>query len=141
MGELGVGSRRPPRVKPQIERESWRLLASLERLDAATRVKIGDEVLGRLTRDDDNASLLWSIGRLGARTPIYGPLTSAVTASDAARWLEARIAVKRWAAEVAAAIVQFGAVPADARRDAVDELDEAAPGLLRPAGIAAAASR
>jgi len=141
MGELGVGSRKPPRVKPQIERESWRLLASLERLDAATRVKIGDEVLGRLTRDDDNASLLWSIGRLGARTPIYGPLTSVVSASDAARWLEQLIAVKRWTPELAAAIVQIGAVTADALRDVADEILEAARERLRAAGIEADASR
>jgi len=141
MGELGVGSRKPPRVKPQIERESWRLLASLERLDAATRVKIGDEVLGRLTRDDDNASLLWSIGRLGARTPMYGPLTSVVSASDAARWLEQLIAVKRWTPELAAAIVQIGAVTADALRDVADEVLEAARERLRAAGIEADASR
>src|SRR5438105_4297197 len=141
MGELGMGSRKPPRVKPQIERESWRLLASLERLDAATRVKLGDEVLGRLTRDDDNASLLWSIGRLGARTPIYGPLTSVVSASDAAGWLDQLTAVKRWTPELAAAIVQIGAVTADALRDVADEILEAARERLRAAGIEADASR
>ena len=78
MADLGLAGAKAKKPNPQVERESWRLLASLERLDAATRVKIGDEVMRRLRRDEDNASLLWSIGRLGARTPIYGPLTSVV---------------------------------------------------------------
>src|SRR6188508_1063598 len=102
-------------------RELWRLLASLERLDPATRVKIGDEVVRRLHRDEDNASLLWSIGRLGARTPIYGPLTSVVAASDAGRWLEELVANRRSTPELFAAIVQIGALTGDPLRD-LDEL-------------------
>ena len=141
MGELGLGNRKPSHVKPQIERESWRLLASLERLDAATRVRIGDEVLRRLKRDDDNASLLWSIGRLGARTPIYGPLTSVVPAADAARWLEQLLAIKRWTRELGAAVVQIAAVTADALRDIDDEALEAVRERLRAAGLDAEASR
>ena len=92
MADLGLAGAKAKKPNPQVERESWRLLASLERLDAATRVKIGDEVIRRLRRDHDNASLLWSIGRLGARTPIYGPLTSVVPASDAGRWLDELVA-------------------------------------------------
>ena len=95
MADLGLAGAKAKKPNPQVERESWRLLASLERLDAATRVKIGDEVMRRLRRDEDNASLLWSIGRLGARTPIYGPLTSVVAASDAGRWLEELVANER----------------------------------------------
>ena len=95
MADLGLASAKAKKPNPQVERESWRLLASLERLDAATRVKIGDEVVRRLRRDEGNASLLWSIGRLGARTPIYGPLTSVVAASDAGRWLEELVANER----------------------------------------------
>jgi hypothetical protein len=121
IGELGVGGRKPGRITPQIERESWRMLASLERLDPVMRVKIGDEVIRRLRRDPGNTSLLWSIGRLGARTPIYGPLTSVVPAADAARWLEQLIAL-RPTPELVAAIVEIGARTGDPLRD----LDEAA---------------
>jgi hypothetical protein len=141
MGELGLGSRKPPHVKPQIERESWRLLASLERLDAATRVKIGDEVLRRLRRDDDNASLLWAIGRLGARAPVYGPLTSVVSAADAARWLEQLMAIKRWTRELGAAIIEIGAVTADPMRDVDAEVLAAARECLRAAAVQPEASR
>jgi hypothetical protein len=36
-GQLGLGQRKAPRLNPQIEREAWRLLASLERLEPAQR--------------------------------------------------------------------------------------------------------
>ena len=36
---LGIGQKKPPRLNPQVEREGWRLLASLERLDAGQRVE------------------------------------------------------------------------------------------------------
>ena len=141
MAELGIGGRKPARVNPQVERESWRLLASLERLDIATRVKIGDEVMRRLRRDFDNASLLWSIGRLGARTPVYGPLTSVVPASDAGRWLEQLIAIRRDTPELAAAIVQVGALTGDPLRDLDEALLASARQRLRDAGVAPDASR
>ena len=78
IGELGLGGKKAARLNPQMERESWRLLASLERLDAAARARIGDELLDRVRRESGNASLLWAIGRLGARAPLYGPLSSVV---------------------------------------------------------------
>jgi molecular chaperone DnaK (HSP70) len=135
MADLGLASAKAKKPNPQVERESWRLLASLERLDAATRVKIGDEVVRRLRRDEDNASLLWSIGRLGARTPIYGPLTSVVAASDAGRWLEELVANERSTPEVFAAIVQIGALTGDPLRDLDELVLDAARQRLRNAGV------
>ena len=58
-----------------------------------------------------------AIGRLGARTPIYGPLTSVVAASDAGRWLEDLVANDRSTPERFAAIVQIGALTGDSHRD------------------------
>ena len=83
-----MGQKKPPRLNPQIERESWRLLASLERLDAGQRVKLGDELVDRLRRDVRNRSLLWALGRFGARVPFYGPLNSIVPPQAAVRWLD-----------------------------------------------------
>ena len=135
MADLGLAGAKAKKPNPQVERESWRLLASLERLDAATRVKIGDEVMRRLRRDEDNASLLWSIGRLGARTPIYGPLTSVVAASDAGRWLEELVANERSTPERFAAIVQIGALTGDSLRDLDELVLDAARQRLRDAGV------
>ena len=141
MAELGLAGAKAKKPNPQVERESWRLLASLERLDAATRVKIGDEVMRRLRRDEDNASLLWSIGRLGARTPIYGPLTSVVAASDAGRWLEELVANERDTPELFAAIVQIGALTGDPLRDLDELVLDAARQRLRDAGVDPDAAR
>jgi hypothetical protein len=141
MADLGLAGAKAKKPNPQVERESWRLLASLERLDAATRVKIGDEVMRRLRRDEGNASLLWSIGRIGARTPIYGPLTSVVAASDAGRWLEELVANERRTPELLAAIVQISALTGDALRDLDERVLDAARQRLRDAGVDQAQAR
>ena len=98
------------------------------------RVKIGAEVIARLRRDRGNTSLLWSIGRLGARTPIYGPLTSVVPSADAARWLEQLIALPP-APELVAAIVQIGARTSDPLRDLDDVAIDAARRHLAQAQV------
>jgi hypothetical protein len=141
MADLGLAGAKAKKPNPQVERESWRLLASLERLEATTRVKIGDEVIRRLRRNPDNASLLWSIGRLGARTPIYGSLTGVVAASDAGRWLDELIANEEETAELFAAIVQIGALTGDPLRDLDEHVIEGARQRLRNAGVDPDAAR
>jgi hypothetical protein len=136
MGELGFGGRKAARLNPQLERESWRLLGSLERLDAATRVRIGDELMPRVRRDAGNASLLWTAGRLGARTPLYGPLSSVVPPGDAARWVEALLGIKLSTPDLAAAIVQTASLTGDPLRDLDDATRQAAITRLRQAGFA-----
>jgi hypothetical protein len=135
MGELGLLGRKAARLNPQIERESWRLLASLERLDAATRAKIGDELLVRVRRDARNTSLLWAIGRLGARVPLYGPLSSVVPPPSATRWLDALVSVKLTTPDLGAAIVQIGARTGDPLRDLDDAALARARDRLHGAGI------
>jgi hypothetical protein len=135
MAELGLGGGKAKGISPQIERESWRLLASLERLESGIRVKLGDEVMRRLRRDLLNPSLLWSIGRLGARTPIYGPLTSVVPPFDAGRWLEQLLAVERESPDLAAAVVQIGALTGDPARDVDLRMVDAAKQRLRDANV------
>jgi hypothetical protein len=117
MGELGLSGKRAVRFNPQMERESWRLLGSLERLEAPLRVDLGNELLRRIRRDPGNASLLWAVGRLGARVPLYGPLSSVTPPADAARWMDALLALKKTPPELAAAIVHIGARTGDVLRD------------------------
>jgi len=136
MGDLGLLGRKPARLNPQIERESWRLLASLERLDTAARVKIGDELLARIRRDARNASLLWAVGRLGARAPLYGPLSGVVPPDHAARWLDALAAIKLTTPELAGAMVQIGARTGDRLRDVDGDVLARARRRLSESGIA-----
>jgi hypothetical protein len=133
--ELGLAGKRAAWLNRQVERESWRLLASLERLDAARRVTIGDELVRRVRRDADNVSLLWAIGRLAARAPLYGPLSSIVPPQDAGRWLDALLSITKITPELAAAIVQIAARVGDPLRDLDQEQLARARTRLREGGI------
>jgi hypothetical protein len=132
--QLGAGQRKPPRVNPQIEREGWRLLGSLERVDVAVRQKLGDELLARIRRDQRNSAWLWTLGRLGARGPLYGPLSSVPSPPVAERWVQQLLALKALTEEVAATIVQIAAFTDDSARDLPGEVRAMAADRLRAAG-------
>src|SRR6185312_12300684 len=134
IGTLGIGGKKAPRLNPQEERESWRLAASLERLDVATRIRIGDELVRRVRRAATDASLLWAIGRLGARTPFYGPLSSVVPPHDAAKWLDVLVGLKITSADLIAAIVQIAGVTGDSLRDLDEQERRRAGARLRDIG-------
>jgi hypothetical protein len=134
IGDLGLSGKKAPRLNPQEERESWRLIASLERLDVAMRTKIGDELVRRVRRAATDASLLWAIGRVGARTPLYGPLSSVVPPQDAVRWLDALVSVKITSPDLIAAIVQLAGVTGDSLRDLDERERQRAVARLRDAG-------
>jgi molecular chaperone DnaK (HSP70) len=133
VGQLGIGQRKPPRLNPQIEREGWRLLGSLERLDAGQRTKLGDALLERLRRDARNVSLLWALSRFGARRPLYGPLNFVVPPAVAERWLE-RLAEPPALPVAADTIVQIAARTGDPARDIDDDLRARLATRLRDAG-------
>src|SRR5262249_13502495 len=141
MGELGLGGKKAARLNPQIERESWRLVASLERIEPATRVKAGDELIRRVRRDAANASLLWAMGRLGTRAPLYGPLSSVVPPQDAARWLDPLLSIKLITPDLAAAVVQIAARVGDPLRDLDEERLAGARARLAEGGIGGEALR
>ena len=74
--------------------EMWRLLGSLELLSAAAKIELGGmllDVLPKRKMEPVRPAMIWAIGRLGARTPMYGPLNTVVPAEAAARWLASLI--------------------------------------------------
>jgi molecular chaperone DnaK (HSP70) len=89
----------------QLEYERWRLLASLEQLLAGTRALLGNELLAKIKREPGDAIWLWSLGRLGARIPLYGPLHSVVAAEIAREWLKTLLELSTFTAVTASAIV------------------------------------
>jgi len=133
-GQLGLGQRKAPRLNPQIEREAWRLLASLERLDAGQRVKYGEELLERVRRDPRNAHWLWALSRLGARQPLYGPLNAAVSPAIAERWIDQLLNAKEITADRAQCIAHVGARTGDPARDISETTAETAANRLTAAG-------
>ena len=134
MAELGLAGRKARGVNPQIERESWRLLASLERLDA-------------YAREDRRRAHATPAPRCAQRQPALGDrsprradadLRSAEqrrAASDAGRWLEQLLATGRESPDLAAAVVQIGALTGDAARDLDRRVVDAARQRLREANV------
>ncbi|HZS03997.1 MAG TPA: Hsp70 family protein [Blastocatellia bacterium] len=133
---LGIGGKsQGGRLNTQVEREGWRLLASLEHLSAATRVALGMELLVKVREQPANQSFLWSLGRIGARIPFYGPLNCVVPAETAAGWIRALLRLPELNRDLASAIVQLGARTNDPLRDIDNDLRERVVAILGEAGI------
>ncbi len=137
LGGIGIGRKKPgTRLNPQIERDAWRLLASLEHLSGATRAALASELLRKLKKEPTDGAWLWSVGRFGARIPLYGPLTCVVPAAAAAEWINELLALHKVTHETANAIVQLGRRTDDPTRDIEEEAVKSAVRQLELAGIA-----
>ncbi len=137
LGVLGIGRKKPrTRLNSQIEHEGWRLLASLEHLPSTTRTGLGDELVRKLKKDASNSCWLWSIGRVGARIPLYGSLNSVVPAQRAGEWISALLDLRELVPETASAIVQLGRRVEDRSRDINPQIIESAIAKLKAAAVA-----
>jgi molecular chaperone DnaK (HSP70) len=134
---LGIGPKKPgTRLNSQVEHEGWGLLASLEHLPATTRAALGGELLRKLTKEPSDGGWLWSLGRIGARIPLYGPLHSVVSTERAAEWITALLDLRELTHETAGAIVQLGRRVDDRSRDISSEVIRSAVAKLTTAGVA-----
>jgi molecular chaperone DnaK (HSP70) len=120
------GHKKGGRVNRQLEYERWRLFASLEHLLASTRASLGEKLLAKIRKEPDDAICLWSLGRLGARIPLYGPLHSVVAAETAGEWLQALLDLPLFTAATQSAIVLLARRIEDRSRDIDDALREQA---------------
>jgi molecular chaperone DnaK (HSP70) len=133
---LGVGGKKTRgRLNRQIEYEGWRLLASLEHLPATLRASLGNELLTKIRRDPTDKSWLWPLARLGARIPLYGPLSCVVAVDTAEEWLQALLELPEFTPEMAYTIVQLVRRTGDPSRDLGDALRETVIARLRAAGM------
>jgi molecular chaperone DnaK (HSP70) len=138
MASLGLGSQKASRLNPQIERESWRLLATLERIDVGARVRIGDALSVRVRKNPRDASQMWALGRIGARVPFVGPLDRVVPAEAAERWLDTLLSLRHFGPDAAAAVAQLAASTGDPARDLAAAWRERAIARLRETGVSPA---
>ena len=133
---LGVSGKKPSgRLNSQVEHEGWRLLASLEHLPASVRESLGEELLARIKKEPTDKGWLWSLGRVGARIPLFGPLNCVVAVETASKWLKALLDLPEFTAETASAVVQLGSRADDHLRDVDDDLRQKAIARLTAAGI------
>ena len=131
-----AGRKKKGRVNQQLEYEEWRLLASLEHLLGSTRALLGNELVAKIRKEPENAIWLWSLGRLGARIPLYGPLHSVVAAEIAGEWLKALLDISTFTAATGSAIVLIARRTDDRSRDIDDAIREQAISRLTVLGIA-----
>jgi len=79
-------------LDPAQTAEVWRLLGSLELLPVPVKVELGNAIVDLLPKrklEKVRSPMLWSLGRLGQREPVYGPLNTLVTPTAAAKWSDA----------------------------------------------------
>ncbi|MBA3914173.1 MAG: hypothetical protein H0X25_10080 [Acidobacteriales bacterium] len=136
LASLGVSAKKASaRLNPQVEREGWRLLASLEHTASSLRPALGNELLRRLKKEPRESAWLWSLGRLGERIPLYGPLNCVVAPELAAEWVSGLLELRELSPEAASAIVQIGRFTGDRSRDLEAELRARVTAKLRKLSI------
>ncbi len=127
---------RKKRVNRQLEHERWRLLASLEQLLGTTRALLGNELLAKIEKEPGDAIWLWSLGRLGARIPLYGPPHAVVAAESAGEWLKTLLGFSTFTAVTASAVLSIARRTDDRSRDIDEPIREQAISCLRTLGCA-----
>jgi molecular chaperone DnaK (HSP70) len=124
----GAAARKLPRPKPEAHElaEIWRCVASLERLAANLKEPLGDALVKELGRPNLPGYVLWCLGRLGARVPLYGPANTVVAAEKASDWLRVLLdrpfAPGRESTDAIFALGQIARVSGDRARDLDDPL-------------------
>jgi hypothetical protein len=110
-------SQLPKRLNSQEELEVWMALANFERLPVETKVDLGRLLLKKI-RKKMRPQELWTLGRLGARVPLYGPLDRVVPKGEASAWVAKLLSLDLPAREAMAhALVQLARQTGDRERD------------------------
>lgn len=83
-------ARKNPKNKSNLhdELEIWMTLASLERLSAELKDKLGNQLLKKFHKGTPGSKELWSLSRLGARIPFHGPLDRVISAQAVTSWIK-----------------------------------------------------
>ncbi len=120
----GKKTRRKKKVrvfKPSTEeaRQMWLFAGNLERLEVETKVSLGDQAVSLLGKSAFKKEMLWSLGRIGARIPLYGPANKVVPASRVIEWVERlkRLEFKKELSSLVSCVVSMARLCGDRARD------------------------
>jgi hypothetical protein len=75
------------RPHPNEYAEMWRVAAALERIDARTKQNLAESLLKQIQKSPVPTYAFWSLTRLGARVPLYGPLNGVIHPDIVEAWL------------------------------------------------------
>jgi hypothetical protein len=112
---------------PHETGEIWRLLGSLELLPLARKIDLGEMLLDLLPKrkmESVRPAMVWAVGRIGARVPLYGPLNAVVPAETAAAWIRRLIDTAGGDPVGALAVMQLARRTGDRYRDIPEKLRE-----------------
>jgi molecular chaperone DnaK (HSP70) len=124
----GAAAKKAVRPKPEPHElaEMWRCVSSLERLAAELKESLGEALTKDLGKPSLANHVLWCLGRLGARVPLYGPANTTVRKETAERWLHALLkreyAPGRESADAVFALASLARVSGDRARDIDQDL-------------------
>ncbi len=128
-GEFSAGSAETAEV--------WRLLGSLEMLPPSTKIELGSLLLDLLPKrklEATRPALVWALGRIGAREPLYGPLNAIVPAENAGAWLRKLLELGNDEPATQLAVMQMARKTDDRYRDIPDKLRDKVLGWLDRTG-------
>jgi molecular chaperone DnaK (HSP70) len=131
----GFAESRKMRTNRQLQYERWRLLACLEQLIGSARASLGRELLLMIRKDPLDAIWLGSLGRLGARIPLYGPLHCVIAPEIASEWVTALLELPAFTTTTASAITVIGRRTNDRSRDIDEAVRERAFSILTERGL------
>ncbi|MDB5289588.1 MAG: Chaperone protein DnaK, partial [Phycisphaerales bacterium] len=128
-GSNVFGRTRTFQFGPHESAEVWRMLGSLELLPPAAKLELGGMLLERLPREQTanvREAVLFALGRIGARVPVYGPLNALVAPEAAEDWAKRLMGAGIDGDKAVFAVVQLCRRTGDRYRDVPDETREAA---------------
>lgn len=105
---------------PHETQEALRLLASLELLSIEVKTELGRMLLDLTPKkklDSLRPTIAWSIGRLAAREPAYGPLNTVLPPDIASEWIERLLSTDSTDAMLQFALVNLTRRTGDRYRD------------------------
>ncbi len=107
--------------------EICRVAGSLEVVDMPSKIHLGDmvvEALERKSTKPEHEPYFWTLGRIGGRVPVYGPLDCVVSAEVVETWLERVLALPQTERQQMFPFMQLARKTGDRYRDISDELRE-----------------
>lgn len=118
---LGKGRKKRVRLNAQVERETWRAVASLELLPLQHKLELGNALLARIQNGQMSEYECWCLGRVAARTPFSATIDTVVPANTVKKWIDPLLHIQPTNVDhYANLLVQMGARTDDPTRD-IDE--------------------
>ncbi|HBO42385.1 MAG TPA: molecular chaperone DnaK, partial [Planctomycetaceae bacterium] len=117
--------------------EVCRLLGSLELLEKRTKTEIGEMLLDLASKprmEPVRVAMVWSVGRLGARRPLHGPLNTVVSSDVAVRWIRRIIDSSGDESAAGLAVMQLARRTDDRYRDLPEKPQREAVAWLKKIG-------